>query len=440
MNERLSAYTDTYHRFCDARTFIYLETYYSYVMNKRLLSVLLLITSCIVIFSQCIRKPEEGDKKDLRGKQFSGAATCISCHKGIYDSYVTTGHYQTSAPASLSTVKGSFAGPGNIFSYSNGANMVMEARDSGLFQAVYLNNVLQGLHRFDISIGSGRKAQTYLSWQSGKYHQLPLSYFVAGHSWANSPGFPPSYPKFDRVIPSTCFGCHSAAVGIRSINMEGMQLEETFEKDQLVYGIDCERCHGPAAAHVAFHQDHPDEKQGMRLTKVRALSRQQQLDMCAVCHSGLATPQKSAFDFKPGDALSDYFFPDYTRPEKTADIDVHGKQYQLFTASKCFIKSSDMNCSSCHNPHNNERDQLQTFSQRCMNCHKEETHSFCKMTPLPASVLSRNCIDCHMPALPSRTITLLASGQTSPTPDSIRTHLIKVYREETQRFLAGLKK
>jgi len=407
-------------------------------MNKRLLCISLLIISCIIIFSQCINKRSK-EEKELRGKQFAGSAACISCHKNIYDNYVTTGHYKTSSPASQAAIKGSFVSPHNVFSYSNGTKVIMEARDSGLFQVALSDSTLQELHRFDISIGSGRKAQTFLSWQNGKYFQLPLSYFISAHSWANSPGFPPSYPKFDRRIPSTCFGCHSSAVGIKHVNMEGLQLSEEFEKNQLVYGIDCERCHGPAAEHVTFHKDHPQEKNAMHITKIGSLKNQQKLDMCALCHSGLGTPQKPAFDFKPGDNLSDYFFPDFTRPEKTAEMDVHGKQYQLFTASKCFIKSEGMNCSSCHNPHNNERDQLQAFSQRCMNCHKTEDHTFCKMTALPAATLSKNCIDCHMPALASRSITMLTNGQNSATPDSMRTHLIAVYREETRKFMATLK-
>ncbi|QHS61286.1 multiheme c-type cytochrome [Chitinophaga agri] len=407
-------------------------------MSRRQFYVTVLITSCIFIFSQCFRKAPEKVNTDVRGEQFAGAATCISCHKQIYDAYVATGHYNTSAPASEKSIKGPFTGD-NIFSYSNGTRVVMEARDSGLFQAAYTDSTLQEVHRFDITMGSGRKAQSFLYWQADRYFQLPLSYFVPAHSWANSPGFPPSYPKFDRMIPSTCFGCHSSAVGIKEVHMEGRRLSESFEKNQLVYGIDCERCHGPAADHVAFHREHPQEKTAMHMTRVKMLKNQQRLDMCALCHSGLGTPQKPAFDYKPGDALSDYFFPDFTRPTRAADLDVHGKQYQLFTASRCFVKSDEMNCSSCHNPHNNERDQLATFSRRCMACHQPAGPAFCKLKSLSASVLEKNCIDCHMPVLPSGSITLLTDGQTRATPDSMRTHLITVYPEEVKKILARFK-
>jgi hypothetical protein len=408
-------------------------------MNQRLLYVSCLIISAIIIFSQCISKGPEAQATDIRGDEFAGSAACVSCHKAIYDTYVSTGHYNTSSLASRTTIKGNFTEPDNSFSYRNGVSVVMEAADSGLFQAAYKDGSLQDRHRFDVVMGSGRKAQTFLSWRSGKYFQLPLSYFIPAHSWANSPGFPSDYPKYDRVIPSTCFGCHSSAVGIKNVNMEGTRLSEEFEQNRLVYGIDCERCHGAAAAHVAFHTGHPQEKKAMHITKIGSLKNQQRLDMCALCHSGLGSPQKPAFAFRPGDALSDYFFPDFTRPVKTADIDVHGKQYQLFTASKCFVKSREMNCSSCHNPHNSERDQLAVFSARCMNCHKTADHTFCKLESLPVATLSKNCIDCHMPALPSGSITLLTNGQTSPTPDSIRTHLITIYREQAEKIMARIR-
>src|SRR5690606_39305559 len=101
-------------------------------------------------------------------------------------------------------------------------------------------------------------------------------------------------------------------------------LSETFARNRLVYGIDCERCHGPAAAHVAFHTDHPQESKAMYITRIGALNNQQQLDLCAVCHSGLKTPKKSISGFRPGDAYTDYFYPDISAPGKPTELDVHG--------------------------------------------------------------------------------------------------------------------
>jgi hypothetical protein len=406
-------------------------------MNKRLLYISILLICGIAILSQCVSKAPQ--KEDPRGEAFAGAAACISCHRDIYDAYLLSAHHNTTRPASRDIVPGNFLPPGNVFTYSNGMAVKAEARDSGLFQAAYRNDSLREIHRFDIVVGSGRKAQTYLYWQDDKYYQLPLSYFVPARSWANSPGFPAGYPRFDRMIPSTCFGCHSSGVAFKDVKMQGVHITEAFKKNEIVYGIDCERCHGAAAAHAAFQAAHPEEKQAKYITTIASLNNQQKLDMCGLCHSGLKTPQKAAFAYKPGDPLSDYFFPEYGTPVKPAEMDVHGTQYQLFTASKCAVMSQDMNCSSCHDPHAKESNNTAVFSQRCMNCHRAARHNDCKMTGLPAAVLAANCIDCHMPALPSGAITLLTNGHTTPTPDLIRTHLITIYPEATKKVLAKIK-
>lgn len=403
-------------------------------MSKRLGFVSGLLLCGIILLSQCISRPSR--KEDLRGPSFAGAATCMSCHKNIYDNWLASAHRHTSAPATAGTVKGSFLFPDNHFHYANSMVVKMESLDSGLFQSAYSNDSLRERHRFDVAVGSGRKAQTFLYWETGKYFQLPVSYLVPAASWANSPGFPADHPRFNRMIPSTCFGCHSSAVGIKESKMEGVQLVETFERNELVYGIDCERCHGAAAAHVDFQTAHPEEKHAKYITTFSSLNNQQRLDMCGLCHSGLKTPQKPAFAYKPGDPLSDYFYPDPGKPAKPTEMDVHGTQYQLFTASKCAIRSTDMNCSSCHQPHAKESNDLATFSQRCMNCHTTAAHNFCTNKDLPASVLAANCVDCHMPALPSSGITLLTNGQSKPVPDFIRTHLISIYPEETKKVLA----
>ncbi|MBO9566267.1 MAG: hypothetical protein J7621_26070 [Niastella sp.] len=402
-------------------------------MNKRLLYVFCFIVVCIVFFSQCVNNQQPA--ADIRGNQFAGSTSCVGCHKTVYDSYIATAHFNTSHPGNTQSVKGSFAAPDNVFTYSSAHKVVMEDRADGLFQSSYANGELRESHPFDIVIGSGRKAQTYLYWKQEQYFQLPVSYFVPAHSWANSPGFPATHPRFDRVIPSTCFGCHSSMAGVKALQTQGVTATELFEQNKIVYGIDCERCHGPAAQHVTFHTEHPQENKAMFITKIDSLGNEAKLDMCAICHSGLKAPQQPAFGFKPGDKLSDYYYPDFTRPTKANEMDVHGNQYQLFTASACFRKSKGMNCSSCHNPHATERDNLQVLSQRCMTCHTEAGHNFCKLTSLPVATLSQNCIDCHMPALPSNKIALLTNGQSSPTPDSIRTHLIMVYPEEKLRAL-----
>ncbi len=400
-------------------------------MNKRQLFLLACLVAGVVALSRCGNRKSGGG--DPRGDTFAAANTCVNCHKAIVESYAATAHSHTSAPASAATVKGSFTLPDNVFNFPSGYEVKMEREDSILYQAAYHNGALQQKQPFDIAVGSGRKAQTFLSWRNGQYFQLPISYFVPAASWANSPGFPADHPKFDRIIPSTCFGCHSSAVKVKEVQ-EGMGLKEVFEKREMIAGIDCQRCHGPAAAHVSFHTANPEEKTAKHIARIDTLANIRKLDMCALCHSGLKPFQQSPFRFQPGDALSDFLLPTVPFPRKPAEMDVHGNQHQLLVASQCFVQSKTMNCASCHNPHTTERD-LQMFAQRCMSCHQRDAH---QKTKLSAEARQQNCINCHMPALPSTAITLLANGQTNPTPDSIRTHLIAVYDDAAQRILAKL--
>lgn len=137
--------------------------------------------------------------------------------------------------------------------------------------------------------------------------------------------------------------------------------------------------------------------------------------------------------FGPGDTLSNFFSIDSTSND-AVNIDVHGNQYGLLAASKCF-KNSVMTCSNCHNPHENETGKLALFSQRCINCHNSEHGNFCKMSDQIGSSIVKNCIDCHMPEQPSRSIAVMLQGASTPTPALMRSHFIKIYPQETKKFL-----
>jgi nitrate/TMAO reductase-like tetraheme cytochrome c subunit len=70
-----------------------------------------------------------------------------------------------------------------------------------------------------------------------------------------------------------------------------------------------------------------------------------------------------------------------------------------------------------------------------MTCHNKEHGTFCKINPSVVSSIKSNCIDCHMPKQPSMAVALLLPGDIEPTAALIHTHLIKVYPEETKKFI-----
>jgi hypothetical protein len=394
-----------------------------------------MIICCGFLLTQCINR--ENDKtavaKKVNFKQFAGSVTCANCHKDIYNTHIKTAHYRTSQPASATTIKGSFEPGKNSFSYDMASMIEMEKRDGKFYQVAYTNGIEKEAHPFDIVIGSGTKGQTSLYWNNNQLFQLPISYFTAAGQWSNSPGYR-QRASFDRPISARCMECHSTY--IHSVSADGIQPEE-YDRASLLYGIDCERCHGPGAEHAAFQLQHPDEPKGKYIINPVSLSRQQQLDACALCHNGRSKNIKPSFEFVAGDSLPAFFVQDTARPNPD-NVDVHGNQYGLLRASKCFRMSETMTCNTCHNPHQNERDKVEVFSQRCLGCHNTSEHGngkICKMTASLGNAITANCIDCHMPAKPSKAIVVFLPGATAPVSAYVRSHFISIYPDETKKFM-----
>src|SRR5205085_6099990 len=222
---------------------------------------------------------------------------CASCHKDIYESHVKTAHYLDSKPASKEFIKGSFAEGKNKFVFNQLMYVMLEQKENKFFQTAYINGVEYQSRPFDIVIGSGRKGQTYLYWTDSMLFQLPVSYYTPLNTWCISPGFPSNYIRYNRIVPAQCIECHGTYIKV----LEDKDNISTYDKSQVIYGIDCERCHGSAADHVAFHKENPEEKIGKYLINIKQLSRQQKLDACALCHSGFRQPIQPAFSFHVGD-------------------------------------------------------------------------------------------------------------------------------------------
>jgi hypothetical protein len=97
-----------------------------------------------------------------------------------------------------------------------------------------------------------------------------------------------------------------------------------------------------------------------------------------------------------------------------------------------------MDCSSCHNVHKEEYNDPKLFSQKCMDCHGGKHQKSCTVKAEGLGTLQNNCIDCHMPVLPSKKIQLDLGKREKMEPDYIRTHYIAIYREESRKLLKQL--
>lgn len=385
---------------------------------------------CLLLFYQC----SSNDLKatDARGKDFAGTGACLSCHQNTAASYMHARHYKTSSAAGSEALGKIIAARGKFY-FGDSSYITLEKEKGGVVQQFHGKGKDPMSYQFDIAFGSGEKAQTFASWQGDKLLQLPLSYFSTVRAWVNSPGFPVSHARFNRVIQSRCFECHASYMAKEFVQSGALAVREKLKANTVVYGIDCERCHGPAAAHASFHQENPAVKEARFITSIKNLSRQQKLDVCAACHSGSdGTTQKSLFAFVPGDTLSKFFYPEFL--SDASEPDVHGKQMQSLAASLCFQKSG-MTCLTCHNAHEGEPAAVAAFVSKCMDCHRGSAHAaaMLKEGESPANnktVLKENCVDCHMPLQSSKDIYFSTTTGSKTLPYFLRTHRIAVYNRQ----------
>jgi hypothetical protein len=418
--------------------FIFLLSIASHMLHKRWFRVILVILVAASLFQYCVQRklPEFNDP---RGKAYAGSETCVGCHANVVAAYAANAHGASTQPVTAASMLGSFSPDSNRFQYTPTVSVRMEAREGKFFQTAYSHDTMKASFPFDLVIGSGRKAQTFLYWNEKNAYQLPVSYSVVGKCWVNSPNYPSDRVRFDRVIPVGCFECHASYIERTGAREEKGYRVDEFDATKIIYGIDCERCHGPAAAHVAYQQDHPAEKVAKYIGSFKQLSNIQRMEACATCHSGLHEPIRSPFYFRPGNSLKDFYHPDTTNVSPSK-LDVHGNQYQLLMESKCFKGAiQTMSCNSCHDPHSMERNNMKVFSTRCMSCHQQNTPSFCSFEPKVGATIVNNCIDCHMPATPSRLISLQAEGKADHIQNLVRSHLIGIYPDATRKQLRSIR-
>ncbi|QEF99420.1 hypothetical protein Mal15_34840 [Stieleria maiorica] len=351
---------------------------------------------------------------------FLGADACKECHARQYDSFVETAHYRTSRHADPDDIIGSFQpGQNELNTGTVGVSFQMIERDGVPLQRTSFFG-----WQFDVPIhltfGSSNIAETYAYWSGDKLYQLNCSCLGDGNRWINSPGYVDGDAAFARPILPGCIDCHSTYIDVR-------EMPNRYTPQSLIVGISCERCHRPGKQHVQYHQANPDAKQARHISVPSKLTRQQQMDVCGQCHtSNKQLGNRRPFQFRPGDRLEDH----YTMlDESQTDNQVHASnQSARLAMSRCF-QASDMACVECHNPHHNERGQVQLFSERCLSCHETQHCTFPNPTGLN---LGDNCIDCHMPKGSGNLHINTEQGKIFPP---LRDHYIRVDAAATQDFL-----
>lgn len=265
---------------------------------------------------------------------YAGSGACKTCHPGQYDNFVSSTHpYKLQSPESAQA-KG-IKDPPAGWQWSDIWKVIGGNRWKGRFVD---NN-------------------GYIVTFSGPNHETPggNQWNLATKSWGDySPGAKTLLPD-GTSYPGKVYDC--GACHTTGYSTEGNQEGKPGAKGTWVFdGIQCEACHGPAAAHVA-----DPVSNAVRVDKSS--------ELCGTCHQRGGMNDKVMAKNGYGE---------------------HHEQYNELESSQHGSKGAKLTCVSCHDPHKKSPDS--TTATPCISCHPEKV----TQTLTTHGTNGVTCVSCHL--------------------------------------------
>jgi hypothetical protein len=344
---------------------------------------------------------------------FAGSESCRECHAAISDLYATHPMGRSMGDiASVDTIEQYPSGPIDI--PGKRRYRVEREGDRVTHHEFMVDDDGEMIYdqgeEVTFAVGSGQRGRAFLISKDGTFRQSPIGWYSTSDSWDLSPGYSVGgHQRFQRRVGDGCLYCHAGHVD--SIGQD-RYADPPFTES----AISCERCHGPAAGHVAFHRDKlasgpgPD-KTADRIVNPAKLSVQARESVCNQCHlQGLFTiPRygKTFNDFRPGELMEDTFVC-LVGPQSSADGQPTKvvSQVEQMRQSRCYVATEgQLGCTSCHDPHapTPSNNRVAYFRDRCNACHADQGCSLPEPDRQAAPALG-SCVHCHMPSDPDTNV------------------------------------
>lgn len=398
----------------------------------------------VYLSRQHAEDPSAGDKKektkappvvaartyDLRRAKYLGPESCRECHKERTESFVHTDHFKTSALPTPETLMGDHLKGRNVLRTRNPAlQFEIEQRgDKFYFSAVGVDpktkEPKRRIEEIAYVVGSGKISNAYLYWRGDGLFQLPAGHLQAVKGLANCPGYRDGQAYFDRAVIGRCLDCHATYVRHQPGTLN------TYSGEGAILGVTCERCHGPASEHAAYHRAFPGEEKGKHIVSPESLTRTQRLDQCAVCHGNAEDLAAEPFTYMPGDPVEAYVKTAPGSAKKAATFVHTANQIQRLRQSKCFQGSERLECITCHDPHVASKAQKVPAGGQCVSCHQPD---HCRMGPKIPEPVRGDCVSCHMPGRKANETVFHTASDDYVQYLEMTEHRIGIYDDATRR-------
>lgn len=225
------------------------------------------------------------------------------------------------------------------------------------------------------AFGLGAAGQTYLYQHDGNWYESRVSFYKEVRGLDLTMGAQNGAPKNVEEAAGRlssprgtleCFGCHSTDA-VR---------QGRLEVGQLTPGVQCERCHGPAAQHV--NAVRTGDVKGAAMRQLGKMTTEDLSDFCGQCHRT------------------------WSHIAANGPHDINNVRFQPYrlTNSRCYdALDRRISCVACHDPHSELEHAAAAYDAKCLACHGAAAAKGATAgraaKPCPAS--GKDCITCHMP-------------------------------------------
>ncbi len=377
-------------------------------------TIVIVLSIPLYIFRVEIVDRENAMDNQTKEAVFVGGDSCVSCHEVETEKWRNSDHNKSMDLANLTTVLGDFNNA--VFSHQ-GVTFRFFRRG----EAFYVNTLdgdgqlkdfeithtfgYNPLQQYLIPFGNGRLQCLSVAWDTEKkrwYHLNPDEK-IASTDWLH-------WTKQSHNWNGMCAECHST------------RLKKQFDPESNSYqtiwseiDVNCETCHGPGSLHNEWAElpemARPEIKNYGLVVKTSDLNPEQQIAVCARCHSrrlqlkDFDHSEKQLMDSIIPELLSEGLY--HADGQILDEVYVYGS----FVQSKMY--HNDVKCSDCHDVHSGKP--LLQDNDLCLQCHQAQvydskTHHFHRtkeeggkpLTNKSGQVVSAvgegsSCVNCHMP-------------------------------------------
>ncbi len=338
---------------------------------------------------------------------YVGVTECRPCHLDIATTFAQTGMGRSFYPMSPKRAVEDFKTHNEFVVETTDLRYRMTERDGKYYQRQFLldskgREIAADERELEWVVGSNNHNRSYLVTLDERLFQAPICWYPQASRWDLCPGFEVKNDHFGREIGSSCLFCHNAA-------MNPVAGERNLFEKPIPHGIDCERCHGPGALHVARWSDGNASSTGeldATIVNPRRLTSNERLHLCAQCHHAdskttkrVQRPGLELPDYRPGQLLSAVAIP-FSTVEKSQHEFGLSSQVDRLILSRCFKESGGkIECLTCHNPHvtvYHEDRPPDLFRRKCLGCHATEDCLGDAASRASTAGIPDDCVACHM--------------------------------------------